>query len=118
MNLDQKFNFNFEVGEPKQKNNIVIFFLSSKEKKKDDLLTFPEALKNNKAFEEQNINLFYEEIDDLGIKNPTIVAFGGDAYSILNRNFKNKFKITKIRHYSDFKSKEYYKKEVKCILNF
>jgi len=53
MNIDQKFNFNFEVGEPKQKNNIVIFFLSSKGKMKDDLLTFPEALKNNLATVEE-----------------------------------------------------------------
>ena len=37
MNVDKKFNFNFEVGELKQKNNIVVFFLSSKEKVKDDL---------------------------------------------------------------------------------
>ena len=49
MKTDQKLNFNFDVGEPKQKNNIVVFFLSSKEKVKDDLLTFPEALKNNLA---------------------------------------------------------------------
>ena len=49
MNLDQKFNFNFnfDVGEPKQKNNIVVFFLSSKEKMKDNFLAFPDALKNN-----------------------------------------------------------------------
>ena len=49
MKTDQKLNFNFEVGEPKQKNNIVVFFLSSKEKTKDDLLTFPYAMKNNLA---------------------------------------------------------------------
>ena len=47
MNLDKKFNFNFDVGEPKQKNNIVVFFLSSKEKMKDNFLAFPDALKNN-----------------------------------------------------------------------
>ena len=49
MKTDQKLNFNFKVGEPKQKNNIVIFFLSSKEKMKDELLTFPYAMKNNLA---------------------------------------------------------------------
>ena len=49
MNVDKKFNFNLEVGEPKQKNNIVVFFLSSKEKMKDELLTFPYAMKNNLA---------------------------------------------------------------------
>ena len=49
MKTDQKLNFNFDVGEPKQKNNIVVFFLSSKEKMKDELLTFPYAMKNNLA---------------------------------------------------------------------
>ena len=49
MNVDKKFNFNFEVGEPKQKNNIVVFFLSSKEHTNYDLLSFPYAMKNNLA---------------------------------------------------------------------
>ena len=47
MNVDQKLSFNFDVGEPKQKNNIVVFFLSSKEQMKDNFLAFPDALKNN-----------------------------------------------------------------------
>ena len=36
MNLEYKSNFNFEVSEPKQKNNIVFFALSSMEKTHDD----------------------------------------------------------------------------------
>ena len=40
MKTDQKLNFNFEVGEPKQKNNIVVFFLSSKEKNPSLILHF------------------------------------------------------------------------------
>ena len=47
MKIDQKFNFNFDIAEPKQKNNIVVFFLSSKEQIKDNFLAFPDALKNN-----------------------------------------------------------------------
>ena len=47
MNKDQKLNFNFEVQEPKQKNNIVVFFLKSKENANNDLLSFPYAIKNN-----------------------------------------------------------------------
>ena len=47
VNIGQKFNFNFDISQPKQKNNIVVFFLSSKEQMKDDFLSFPEALKNN-----------------------------------------------------------------------
>ena len=47
MNNDQKLNFNFEIQEPKQKNNIVVFFLKSKENTNYDLLSFPYAIKNN-----------------------------------------------------------------------
>ena len=47
MNLEYKFNFNFEVSEPKQKNNIVFFALSSMEKTHDDFLSFPTALNKN-----------------------------------------------------------------------
>ena len=49
MNIGQKFNFNFDIAEPKQKNNIVVFFLSSKEQMKANFLAFPEALKNDLA---------------------------------------------------------------------
>ena len=49
MNIEQKFNFNFDISELKQKNNIVVFFLSSKEQTKDNFLAFPEALQNNLA---------------------------------------------------------------------
>ena len=47
MSENQKLNFNFEVQEPKQKNNIVVFFLKSNDYINDDLLTFPYAMKNN-----------------------------------------------------------------------
>ena len=47
MNNDQKLNFNFEIQEPIQKNNIVVFFLKSKENASYDLLSFPYAIKNN-----------------------------------------------------------------------
>ena len=45
MNNDQKLNFNFEIQEPIQKNNIVVFFLTSKENASYDLLSFPYAMK-------------------------------------------------------------------------
>ena len=59
MKTDQKLNFNFEVGEPKQKNNIVVFFLSSKEHTNYDLLSFPYAMKNNLAEEDTYILLLF-----------------------------------------------------------
>jgi hypothetical protein len=75
-------------------------------------------LRNNNSFEDKNIEIFHEEMEDLRIDDPTIVAFGNDAFAILNRNFRNRFKMVKIRHYSDRISKENYREEVKSILGF
>ena len=75
-------------------------------------------LRANKPFEEENVKIFREEINDLGSNNPTIIAFGGDAYSILTRNLINEFKILKIPHYSNYSSKEKYREEARSILNF
>ena len=75
-------------------------------------------LKDNRQFEEENIGIFLGEIDDLGVSNPTIIAFGGDVYSILKRNFNNKYILLKIPHYSHYISKEKYREKVKCILKF
>ena len=75
-------------------------------------------LRTDKPFEEENVKVFREEIYDLGINNPTIIAFGRDAHTVLNRNFKTEYEIFKIPHYSNYSSKENYREEVKCILNF
>jgi hypothetical protein len=72
-------------------------------------------LQNNKAFEEHNINLFIEELEDLGVTEPTIIAFGNEVHSILNRNFKNKYQILKVPHYANYSSKETYREEVRQI---
>jgi hypothetical protein len=75
-------------------------------------------LRTDKQYEKNNIQIFREEMKDLGVDNPTIVAFGVDTYTILNRNFKNEYKILKILHYSHYISKEKYREEVKSILGF
>ena len=75
-------------------------------------------LRTDKPFEEKNVEIFREEIKDLGIDNPTIITFGRDAHSVLSRNFKHEYKISKIPHYSNYSSKEKYREEVKCILEF
>ena len=62
--------------------------------------------------------MFREEINDLGTHNPTIIAFGRDAYTILTRNFKNEYKILKIPHYSNYGGKEKYREEVSYILHY
>jgi hypothetical protein len=72
-------------------------------------------LRTNKPFEKENARLFREEINDLGSQNPTIIAFGRDAHTILTRNFTNEYKVFKIPHYSNFSSKEKYREEVSCV---
>ena len=75
-------------------------------------------LRANKPFESENVRIFREEIKDLGTANPSIIAFGNDAHSVLTRNFNNEHEILKIPHYSHYISKEKYREEVKCILKF
>lgn len=68
-------------------------------------------LKNNKTFEKENILKFNEELKDLKINDPIIIAFGNATHRILERNFK--YKIIKIPHYSMYISKENYRDLVK-----
>lgn len=75
-------------------------------------------LRKNSKFEKQNIDIFQEELQELGVTDPTIIAFGSDAYGILLRNFNNQFRIIRIPHYSNYTSKEKYRVEVKRILNY
>ncbi len=72
-------------------------------------------LKSNRSFEEQNINIFRDELKDLQSSNPTLIAFGNDTYSILKRNFIDEFEILKIPHYANYTSKEKYREQVKSI---
>ena len=59
MIINKRFNFNFDISEPKKKNNIVLFYLSSKEKIKSNFITFPEAFSKNLVK--------VEEVNDKGI---------------------------------------------------
>ncbi|MGC9526396.1 MAG: hypothetical protein ACP5D7_12740 [Limnospira sp.] len=74
-------------------------------------------LSRNKAFEAQNIERFRCEIADLQVAHPQIIAFGNDAYKILNDNLSDEFEILKIPHYSKYISKENYRKEVDAVLH-
>jgi len=73
-------------------------------------------LSANKQFEKDNVDIFREELFDLGSNNPKLVSCGGAVHSILKRNFNNEFQIYRIPHYSHFISKENYKKEVDAML--
>ena len=74
-------------------------------------------LKKNKPFEDKNIKKFLEELEDLKVNNPTVIAFGNDAYNVLIKNI-DKYEIVKIPHYAHQISKENYKESVQSILNF
>jgi len=74
-----------------------------------------DVLNKNKNLENRNIETFLEEIESLDVSNKKIIAFGDDAYKILERNFKDKYNIEKVTHYSHFISKENYRHELSKI---
>ena len=69
-------------------------------------------LRDNKSFEQENLETFREELDDLGSTDPTIIAFGKATYSILARNLGDKHRIVPITHYAHYIRKERYREEL------
>ena len=69
-------------------------------------------LRDNKSVEEENLAVFCEELDDLGVTDPTIVAFGKDAYSILERNLGDKHRLVRITHYAHYINRDCYREEL------
>jgi hypothetical protein len=72
-------------------------------------------LKNNKSFEEENVQVFRQELMDIGAEDPLLIAFGNHTYEILNRYLKGEFRILKIPHYANYTNKEKYRDQVKQI---
>lgn len=74
----------------------------------DVIKNFPEPdsnkvlkyVKKNPDFLEHNINLFRDELSDLGSVNPRVFAFGDAAYEILKKIPRKEFSLTKLKHYS------------------
>lgn len=75
-------------------------------------------LRKNPAFEQENVAFFRQELSDLGVPNPTLIAFGAVTYSILVRNFSSDYRIVRIPHYSDYCSKERYREDVRAIIGY
>ena len=71
-------------------------------------------LKRNSNLIQENISMLREELSDLHANKPILLAFGVDAYNLLNNNLrKDEYsKLIKLTHYSHQISKENYKKEV------
>ena len=82
-----------------------------------DSAKIPIYLKDNPEVERENIDYFMGELKDLGVNNPTIVCFGGEAHKIVSRNLKDEFQILKIPHYATYMSKETYREKVKCVID-
>jgi len=74
-------------------------------------------LKDNKEFELMNVKLFEQEITDLKCSYPLIIAFGNITFDILNKHLGQKYRIKKVKHYSQQISKENYRKVVLDALN-
>ena len=73
-------------------------------------------LRENREFEQENVNFFVKELSDVGATNPTLVAFGNESFDILKRNLKNDFKILKIPHYANYSSKEKYRQQIQEVI--
>jgi hypothetical protein len=69
-------------------------------------------LKMNPDLEIRNISDLRQEIMDLRSANPLIMAFGNHSFTLLDKHFKNEYRIIKVPHYSKYISKENYKNEV------
>ncbi len=72
-------------------------------------------LRQNKPFEEDNVLFFRNELKEIGSEDPTLIAFGNISFGILNRYFKNEYKILKIPHYANYTSKETYREQVQYL---
>ena len=75
-------------------------------------------LSKNRDFEKQNVDIFLEELNDIGAKNPVLIAFGNEVFNILNRHLKDKFKIIKVPHYANYTNKEKYREQDRTICKF
>ena len=75
-------------------------------------------LSKNREFEKQNVDIFLEELNDIGAKNPVLIAFGNEVFNILNRHLKDRFKIIKVPHYANYTNKEKYREQIKTIFKF
>lgn len=73
-------------------------------------------LRDNPEFLKENINSFEDELKHIGSNNPILIAFGNDCYKLLIDNFKNKYLIYKVSHYSSCISKEKLRDEFSEII--
>jgi hypothetical protein len=73
-------------------------------------------LRKDKDFERRNVEQFRAELRDLDVDQPTLIAFGKDAFKILTRNLEDDYDIWKVPHYSNYTSKEIYREQIAAII--
>jgi hypothetical protein len=73
-------------------------------------------LRKDKAFERINLELFETELKDLGADKPTLIAFGRDAFQVLDRNLGGSYVIWSVPHYSAYVSKEIYREQITAVI--
>ena len=66
-------------------------------------------LSSNKSIVRKNVEIFREELKDLGSERPVIFALGDAVYEILKSNLGEEYEILKAPHYARFISKEKYR---------
>ena len=73
-------------------------------------------LRNNRSFEKANVDRFREELRDLGVDQPTIIALGEAAFKVLTRNLGGQYRVLKLPHYAKYISKEQYRRECRSVI--
>ena len=79
-----------------------------------DSKNIPKHLKENPGVLAESLEIFRQELRDLGASSPLILAFGRMAYDILKENlsFTEYGKLVRLTHYSHQISKEKYRETV------
>ncbi len=79
-----------------------------------DSKNIPRHLKENPGVLAESLEIFRQELRDLGASSPLILAFGRMAYDILKENlsFTEYGKLIRLTHYSHQISKEKYREAV------
>jgi hypothetical protein len=62
-------------------------------------------LNKNPDFVMENISSFEKELEFIGSKNPILIAFGNDCYTLLKTHLP-KYTVIKVIHYSSFTTNE------------
>ena len=79
-----------------------------------DSKNIPKHLQANPSVLQQSLNIFREELRDLGASSPLILAFGRIAYRIIKDNLlpAEYGRLIRLTHYSHQISKEKYRETV------